>query len=160
MTPAINAAKKAGIAFKIHSYTHDSSCQSYGLEAAEKLSICADRVFKTLLVQDQNKKPYVAIVPANSTLNMKQCATALSLKKVEMATPELAQRATGYVLGGISPLGQKQRLATIVDSSALIHETIFVSAGKRGMEIELAPADLLKLVGGKTGEIQTKKSTN
>jgi Cys-tRNA(Pro)/Cys-tRNA(Cys) deacylase len=142
MTPAINALEKAGVKFTVHTYAHDVSHQSYGLEAAEKLAIEPGRVFKTLLTQDGANKPYVGLVPVNTTLNLKKFAAALGIKKVDMASQALAQRATGYVLGGISPVGQKKRNPTVIDDSALTYETIFVSAGRRGLEVELSPTDL------------------
>ncbi len=146
MTPAINALEKAGIKFTVHAYAHDASHQSYGLEAAEKLAIDPGRVFKTLLTQDSANKPYVALVPVNTTLNLKKFAAALGIKKLDMASQALAQRATGYILGGISPVGQKKRHPTVIDQSALRYDTIFVSAGRRGLEIEISPTDLQHLI--------------
>lgn len=148
MTPAINAAKKAGIAFRIHQYMHDPSAESYGLEAAEKLNVNPDRVFKTLVAELDTRRLAVGVVPVSSSLNLKAFAAAAGAKRAEMADMSAAERATGYVAGGISPLGQKKQLATIVDESASSFETIFVSAGRRGLEIELSAADLLRLTGG------------
>ena len=148
MTPAINAAKKAGIEFRIHEYTHDPAAESYGLEAAEKLSISADRVFKTLVVKLDDERLAVGVVSVSDSLNLKAFAAAVGARRAEMADMAAAERVTGYVAGGISPLGQKKRLATVVDSSASSFPTIFVSAGRRGLEIELAPADLLRLTAG------------
>lgn len=153
MTPAINTLEKAGIKFIVHTYAHDTSHQSYGLEAAEKLAITPERVFKTLLIQDGNNKPYVGLVPVNSTLNLKKFAAALGIKKVDMASQALAQRATGYILGGISPVGQKKLHPTVIDESALQYETIFVSAGRRSLEIELAPTDLQRCIKAKIANI-------
>jgi Cys-tRNA(Pro)/Cys-tRNA(Cys) deacylase len=155
MTPAINTLEKAGIPFTIHTYEHDAAHQSYGLEAAEKLAIAPERVFKTLLTQDSANKPYVGLVPVNSTLNLKKFAAALGIKKVDMASQILAQRATGYVLGGISPIGQKKLHPTIIDHSALQYQTIFVSAGRRGLEIELAPTDLQRCIKAIISDIST-----
>lgn len=152
MTPAINAAKQAGIVFRIHEYAHDPAAASYGTEAAEKLGIDAARVFKTL-VADVDGKLAVGIVPVAATLNLKALAAALQGKRADMADMAAAERATGYVAGGISPLGQKKRLPTILDESALSFPTIFVSAGRRGLEIELVPADLVRLTGGRMADI-------
>lgn len=153
MTPAINAAKKAGIAHRIHEYDHDSNAESYGLEAAEKLGVDPERVFKTLVVQLDDGRLAVGIVPVATSLNMKSMATALNAKRAEMADMEAAERSTGYVAGGISPLGQKKRLAMVLDEGAKALDTIFVSAGRRGLEIELAPAALIELTGARWGVI-------
>jgi Cys-tRNA(Pro)/Cys-tRNA(Cys) deacylase len=144
MTPAIKAAEKAKIVFDVHQYEHDPNTAAYGEEAAKALGVTAERVFKTLVVSD-SKALAVAIVPVASRLNLKACASALKTKRVNMAEPRDAERVTGYVVGGISPLGQKQRLRTVLDESALTFSTVFVSAGRRGLEIELAPGDLSKL---------------
>jgi Cys-tRNA(Pro)/Cys-tRNA(Cys) deacylase len=152
MTPAVNQAKKAGISFRIHEYSHDPSTESYGLEAAEKLGVDPKRVFKTL-VADAQGVLIVGIVPASSSLDLKALASAAGVKRAEMADIADAERATGYVAGGISPLGQKKRLRTILDNSAAAFATIFVSAGRRGLEIELAPADLIKLCTGQMAAI-------
>ena len=153
MTPAVAAAKRQGIAHRLHEYTHDPAAGSYGLEAAEKLDIDPQRVFKTLVVELDSAQLAVAIVPVSQQLNLKRCAKALGCKKVRMAEPKAVERATGYVLGGVSPLGQKRRLRTLLDSSAEPFETIYVSAGRRGLEIELSPQDLVDLTGGGLGEI-------
>jgi len=148
MTPAINLAKKNKIPHKVHEYVHDPSTDSYGLEAAEKIGVPADRVFKTLVVSLDNKELAVGIVPVSSMLSMKLIAKAAGAKKTSMATQTDVERSTGYVLGGVSPLGQKKRLKTIIDVSAKNYPTIYVSAGRRGLEIELSPEDLGKLVNG------------
>ncbi|TDG12592.1 Cys-tRNA(Pro) deacylase [Seongchinamella unica] len=153
MTPAINAARKARIAHRIHEYTHDSSSESYGLEAAEKLGVPEDRVFKTLVVSLDNKELAVGVVPVSSMLSMKLMAKAAGAKKATMADQSEVERATGYVLGGVSPLGQKKRLKTIIDSSAQACSTLYVSAGRRGLEIELSAVDLANLVGGRFADI-------
>lgn len=145
MTPAINAAKKQKIPFEVHQYTHDPNHSSYGMEAAEALGIDAERIFKTLVVQTDSGKLTVGIVPVSGQLNMKKIAKAAGAKKAAMADTGLVEKTTGYVLGGVSPLGQKKRLATIIDESAQNHSTIFVSAGRRGLEIELNPDDLCRL---------------
>ena len=148
MTPAIDVAKKNKIAHKVHQYLHDSASESYGLEAAEKMGVPEGQVFKTLVVRLNTKELVVGIVPVSSMLSMKFIARAAGAKKAEMAPQSEVERSTGYVLGGVSPLGQKKRLKTIIDSSAMNHSTIYVSAGRRGLEIELSPNDLKRLVNG------------
>ena len=144
MTPAIVAARKAGIAFDILEYHHAPSAPSYALEAAEALKLDAAAVFKTLVVAVDGA-PAVGLVPADRTLDLKAIAAALGGRRAEMADPQVAERVTGYVVGGISPLGQRKRLPTTIDESALGFETILVSAGRRGLQIELAPQDLVRL---------------
>lgn len=153
MTPGINVAKKNKIVHKIHEYAHDSSSESYGLEAAEKMGVPEARVFKTLVVSLDSKELVVGVIPVSSMLNMKLIAKAAGAKKAAMATQLEVERSTGYVLGGVSPLGQKKRLKTIIDLSVNNHSTIYVSAGRRGLEIELYPCDLEKLVNGVLAEI-------
>lgn len=155
MTPAVNSAKKANIRFSLHEYAHNPQAPSYGEEAAQLLNQDPSRVFKTLLVaiEGDQKKLAVAVVPVSGQLNLKQMANALNAKKVVMAEPAAAERITGYLVGGISPLGQKKRLPTVIDSSAHQFETIFISAGKRGLEIELSAPDLSQLVSGQFAEI-------
>ena len=153
MTPGINAARKAKIAHKVHEYVHDPETESYGLEAAEKLGVPVDRVFKTLVVSLDSRELAVGVIPVSSMLSMKRMAKAAGAKKAAMADRADVERSTGYVLGGVSPLGQKKRLKTIIDSSASQHPTIYVSAGRRGLEIELSPADLVRLVNGVLAEI-------
>ena len=153
MTPAINQAKKQKIEYQIHKYTHNPSHSSYGLEAVEILGLDPEKVFKTLVVQLGNGNLAVGIVPVSKQLNMKQMAKAAGEKKAAMADAALVEKSTGYVLGGVSPLGQKKRLATIIDASATAHKTIFVSAGRRGLEIELSPDDLCRLTSGSFAEI-------
>ena len=153
MTPAINNAKQAKIAFTIHEYQHDASAESYGLEAAEKLGIDEKQVFKTLVVDLGNKQLAVAVLPVCAMLSMKQIAKAAGAKKAKMAEPSDVERSTGYVLGGVSPLGQKRSLPTLIDQSAEAFATIFVSAGKRGLEIELSPYALQSLVNGRFAEL-------
>ncbi|MBA2056502.1 Cys-tRNA(Pro) deacylase [Psychrobacter cryohalolentis] len=148
MTPAINLAKQRGLDYRLHEYTHDSNAASFGLEAAEKLGVDVTQVFKTLVVLTDKDVLAVAILPVDKTLNFKKVAKALSVnkmlacKKVQMADPKQVERSTGYVLGGVSPLGQKKRLPTVIDESAQTHSTIYVSGGRRGLEIELPPAQL------------------
>lgn len=147
MTPAVNALRKTPHTFLLHEYTHDPAAHSYGLEAADALQLDPARVFKTLLVMlDANPRQMaVGILPVTHSLDMKAIAKGLGVKKAEMADPKQAERMTGYVLGGISPLGQKKRLPTLLDESALGFETVFVSGGRRGLEIELSPASLVQL---------------
>lgn len=156
MTPAIKLLEKNQVTFRIHSYQHDASAPSYGLEAAEALNLPASQVFKTLLVSPPGGKPkdlVVAIVPVNAQLDLKALANTLKLKKLEMAKPNMAQATTGYLLGGISPLGQKKQLTTIIDASAQEWDTLYCSGGKRGLEIELAPQDLLSLCRARYAQI-------
>jgi len=147
MTPAIDTAKKAKISYVVHEYHHDPDAESYGLEAAEKLNTDPARVFKTLVVSDGGKDLTVAVVPVEHQLDLKLLAKAVGAKKMAMADVKLVERTTGYVVGGVSPLGQKKRLRTVIDASAQEFETMFVSAGRRGLEIELSPADLAALTG-------------
>lgn len=153
-TPATAALTAAGVPFVLHPYTHDPSAQSYGAEAAEALGIDPSRVFKTLMV-DVEGRLAVAIVPVSGTLDLKAMAAALGAKKAAMADPAAAQRRTGYVLGGISPIGQRQPSPTVLDSTALGLDTILVSGGRRGLDVELAPADLARLTGAITAPISS-----
>ncbi|SFM04688.1 Cys-tRNA(Pro)/Cys-tRNA(Cys) deacylase [Desulfomicrobium norvegicum] len=148
MTPAINAAKKAGITFVVREYDHDPSCTAYGLEAAEKLGVDPCQVFKTL-VADLGGELVVAVIPVESMLGLKQLAKAAGAKKAAMADRVLVERATGYVLGGVSPLGQKKRLRTFIDISAQAHPAMLVSGGRRGLDIELAPEDLARMTAAR-----------
>jgi len=154
MTPAIDTAQKAKIIFKTHQYEHEPGA-AYGLEAAEKLNLDPAQVFKTLMLEtDRGSNALaVAVIPVAATLDLKAAAKALKQKKVSMADPQVAQRLTGYLVGGISPLGQKRGFATLIDQSAESLETVFVSAGRRGLEIELAPVDLLSVTGGQFTKI-------
>ena len=147
MTPAIKTAEKARIVFTVHDYEHDPNADSYGLEAATALGVDATRVFKTLLVSLQGGTAPLAvgIVPVESQLDLKAFAAVAGAKKASMADSKQAERVTGYVVGGISPLGQKKSLPTIIDTSATEFDTVYVSAGRRGLEIELAPNDLQAL---------------
>ncbi len=153
MTPGINAAKQAKVAHGVHEYAHDPASESYGLEAAKKLGVPAARVFKTLVVSLDGRELAVGVVPVSSMLGMKQIARAAGAKKAAMAVPAEVERATGYVLGGVSPLGQKKRLRTFIDASAASFPTVFVSAGRRGLEIELSPQDLKVLTGAAFAEL-------
>jgi len=143
-TPATVALTAAGVEFTVHAYEHDPSHPSYGEEAAEAMGVSPDRVFKTL-VADVDGTLTVAVVPVAGSLDLKALAAALGAKRAVMADPVLAERTTGYVRGGISPLGQRKKLPTVLDTSASTHPTICVSAGRRGLEVELTPTDLTRL---------------
>ncbi|BDD88289.1 Cys-tRNA(Pro) deacylase [Desulfofustis limnaeus] len=153
MTPAINEAKKQKIPFTIHQYQHDPNHPSFGMEAAEALQLEPARVFKTLVIQLDNGKLAVAVLPVSEMLNLKRAAAACGTKKAELADKAVAEKSTGYVLGGISPLGQKKRLSTLIDKTATDHHTIYVSGGRRGLDIELRPADLQRLTNGQFAEL-------
>lgn len=151
-TPATKAATKAGIGFIVHEYRHDPKAESYGSEAADRLGLDPAQVFKTLIA-DVDSRLVVAVVPVNCQLDLKALAAAAGAKKAALADERAAERATGYVLGGISPLGQRKDLPTYIDESARTLDTLFVSAGRRGLEIELAPADLVKLTEARLAPI-------
>jgi Cys-tRNA(Pro)/Cys-tRNA(Cys) deacylase len=143
-TPATVALTAAGLPFTLHSYEHDPAHPSYGEEAAEAMGVEPGRVFKTLVAEVDGELT-VAVVPVSGSLDLKALAAAVGGKRAAMADPAAAERTTGYVRGGISPLGQRKRLRTVLDDSASAYDTICVSAGRRGMEMELCPADLAKL---------------
>jgi Cys-tRNA(Pro)/Cys-tRNA(Cys) deacylase len=151
-TQATTLAAKAGIAFELHSYEVDPAAESYGEAAADALGVPYERIFKTL-VAEVDGRPTVAVVPVAGTLDLKALAAAVGGKRAGMADPAVAERATGYVVGGISPLGQRRRLPTVVDLSASGFATLYVSAGRRGLQIELAPADLVGLTGARLAAI-------
>ncbi|WP_022923951.1 Cys-tRNA(Pro) deacylase [Serinicoccus marinus] len=146
-TPATVALDRAGIRYAVRAYEHDPAAASYGTEAAKALGVAQARVFKTLLVQGERELA-VGIVPVDGQLDLKAMAAALGLKRVAMADVATAERVTGYVVGGISPIGQKRSLETVLDESAQQHDTILVSGGRRGLDLELAPADLLAVTRG------------
>ncbi|WP_041521626.1 Cys-tRNA(Pro) deacylase [Gilvimarinus agarilyticus] len=158
MTPAVKTLTRHKVPFTLHEYQHDESSASYGLEAAQKLNVSADKVFKTLVVQSLEGALLVGLVPVSGNVNLKLLARAAGVKKVSMAQPADVQRSTGYVLGGVSPLGQKKRLPTYIDSSAHNHECILISAGQRGLEIELSPIDLSRLCGATFAPIAQSKN--
>lgn len=143
-TPATAALTRAGVAFTVHAYDHDPSVRSYGLEAAQALGLDPAVVFKTLLV-DTGSSLAVAVVPVAASLDLKAMAEALGVKKVAMADPFVAERVSGYVVGGISPVGQRKALPTVIDESAQALALVYVSGGKRGLDIGLSPADLQTL---------------
>jgi Cys-tRNA(Pro)/Cys-tRNA(Cys) deacylase len=145
MTPAVAAARRAGVACQVREYRHDPAAQSYGLEAAEALGVDSSKVFKTLVASLATGDLAIAVIPVDTQLDLKALATATGAKKAVMADRQAAERATGYVIGGISPLGQRRRLTTVVDESALTHGQIYVSGGRRGLEIALDPRDLVNL---------------
>ena len=151
-TPATLALAKAGVAFVAHGYDHDPANSNYGMEAATVLGVEPGRVFKTLMAV-VGESLVVAVVPVNGTLDLKALAHALGHKKAAMADPAAAQRRSGYVVGGISPIGQRQHSPTVLDASALTHETIYVSGGRRGFDVELAPADLIAVTHAVTAPI-------
>ncbi len=152
-TPATTALTAAGVAFTVHEYDHDPRAESYGTEAAEAMGIDPERVFKTLFA-DVDGALVVGVVPVVGQLDLKALARAVQGRKAVMADPRAAERATGYVVGGISPLGQRKAHPTVVDDSALAHPTVFVSAGRRGMEVELSPAELVRLTAARVAAIR------
>ena len=151
-TPATVALAAAGIAFTARPYAHDPTAASYGPEAAQALGVEPARVFKTLLVEADTGLA-VGIVPVDRQLDLKALASALGVKRVQMADPAAVERVTGYVVGGISPVGQKRRLPAVLDESADDHETVLVSGGRRGLDLELRPSDLLAATGGRLAAI-------
>jgi len=153
MTPAINLLKKNKCDFKIHKYKHDPANTNYGLEAATALGLDENRVYKTLLVELNPKELAVGIIPVNKSMSLKNIATALKAKSALMANKDEAQKVTGYLLGGISPFGQKKRLRTVLDNSAQNFETIYISGGRRGLDIEVKPCDIIQLLNAKFCEV-------
>ncbi|MFI3246490.1 MAG: Cys-tRNA(Pro) deacylase [Ferrimonas sp.] len=153
MTPAITQAKRAKVAFTVHQYQHGAGHPSFGQEAAEALQQPPERIFKTLLCVDEHERLVVAVVPVAGQLDLRALAKTIGCKRCVMAAPALAEKVTGYVVGGISPLGQKKRLPCVLDSSAKQWPTVFISAGRRGLEIELSPPDLVQLTQAKVALI-------
>ena len=154
MTPAINLLKKNKCDFKVHKYDHDPACTDFGDEAVEKLGLDANQVYKTLLVELTPKELVVCVLPVSNQLSLKDVASAFGVKKAVMANKDEAQKVTGYLLGGISPLGQKKLLKTVLDESVDAFKTIFISGGKRGLDIEVKPSDLQNLLKAKICEIK------
>lgn len=152
-TPATVALTRAKVPFTVHAYDHDPAAESYGLEAAELLGLDPERVFKTLFTSVDGAL-VVGIVPVSGQLDLKAVAAAVGGKKATMADPAAAERASGYVVGGISPIGQKRAHPTVLDVSALEHATIYVSGGKRGLDLEIAPGDLVRVTGATTAAIR------
>ncbi len=152
MTPAMQVLRAAGVAFTVHEYEHDDSLHAFGLEAAAKLGLDPDQVFKTLLVTADGQQS-VAIVPVSGKLGLKAVGRALGAKHVEMCAPAAAERITGYVRGGISPFGQKRRLVTVLDELATLFDVIYVSGGRRGLDLGVAPEDLVRLLGATVAPI-------
>ncbi|MDI4637361.1 MULTISPECIES: Cys-tRNA(Pro) deacylase [Halomonadaceae] len=147
MTPAVRTLKASGIDFQLTEYAHDPRAEAFGEEAAKTLGLASQTVFKTLLAKLNDGRLVVALVPVSARLDLKALARAAGARKATLAEPSLAERTTGYVVGGISPLGQKKRLSTFLDESALALPTLHVSGGRRGLEISLAPNDLVTLTG-------------
>ena len=154
-TPATLLLARAGVEFRVHEFEHDPSERNYGAVAAEALGADPDQVFKTLLAQVEGHATVpgvpaaniaVGIVPVSGQLSMKELAAAVGAKRAEMCDPAVAQRVTGYVVGGISPFGQKKLLPTAIDETCELYDTIFVSGGRRGLDIEIAPADLIAVL--------------
>jgi Cys-tRNA(Pro)/Cys-tRNA(Cys) deacylase len=152
-TPATVALVRAGIAFTVHTYEHDPAADSFGLEAATVLGLDPAQVFKTLLVSVDGRL-VVAVVPVAGRLDLKAVAAAVGGKKAVMADPAAAERATGYVVGGISPIGQKRPHPTVVDDSALAFATVYVSGGRRGLDLGLSPADLVALTSATVAPVR------
>jgi len=151
-TPATAVASRAGVAYTVHAYEVDPAAGSYGLGAAAALGVDPALVFKTLVAEVDGALA-VAVVPVARTLDLKALAAALGGKRAAMADPAAAERATGYVRGGISPLGQRRRLPTVVDASAADLDAVYVSAGRRGLQIRLAPADLVRLTAARVAPV-------
>jgi len=152
VTPAVVALQAAGVAFTVHEYEHDPAVRNFGLEAATALGLDPDQVFKTLLVTADGDQA-VAIVPVSCQLSLKAVGAALGRKRVEMCDPVLAQRITGYVLGGISPFGQRKQLPTVIDETAELHDAVYVSGGRRGLDLGIAPADLIHVLDARVWDI-------
>lgn len=161
MTPAINLLRKLKVAFKLHQYQHDVNETQFGKEAVAKLdptlNIVPQQVFKTLVVSlnGSNKELAVCVIAVSDHLELKKAAKILGAKKVDLANPQLAQKVTGYLVGGISPLGQKKLLTTVIDQGALQFDRIFISGGRRGLEIEIAPNDLANIINANFADIAT-----
>jgi Cys-tRNA(Pro)/Cys-tRNA(Cys) deacylase len=152
VTPAVRELEAAGVAFTLHEYERGELLHDFGVEAAEKLGLDPDQVFKTLLVTVDGGQA-VAVVPVSGKLSLKAVGKALGAKRAEMCDPAIAERITGYVRGGISPFGQKKRLPTVVDELATVFDTVYVSGGKRGLDIGIAPGDLVRVLGATVADI-------
>ena len=154
-TPAIVALNAAGVAFQLHEFEIDPAERHFGQAAALALGVELERVFKTLIAIVDDRDHVVAIVPVSGQLSLRELAAAIHGKRAAMCQPEVAQRLTGYVVGGISPFGQKRALPAVIDETCVLFDTIFVSGGRRGLDIEIAPADLIALLGAVTAPIGT-----
>ncbi len=152
-TPAVATVVRAGVAHRLHLVDHDPSVTAFGREVADGLGVEPGRVLKTLIVSTSGGRLVVAVVPVTGELSLKALASVAGTKSAEMADPGVAERTSGYVVGGISPIGQKRRLPTFVDTSAQGWETVYVSGGRRGLEIELSPADLIRLTEASVASI-------
>lgn len=157
MTPAINLLKNNKYDFKIHKYEHNPACTNFGDEAVEKLGISAKQVFKTLIVELTPKELVVGVLPVSKQLSLKELANVFGARKAQIANKDEAQKVSGYLIGGISPLGQKKLLRTVLDDSIKEFETIFISAGRRGLDIELSPNDLKNILNAKVSTIAQKE---
>jgi Cys-tRNA(Pro)/Cys-tRNA(Cys) deacylase len=153
MTPAVRAIESARIAFTLHRYEHDPRADSFGIEASEKLGVAPERMFKTLIARIDGKQLVMTLVPVAARLDLKRLASAAGGKKADLAEPSAAERATGYVIGGISPLGGRKQLPTLIDASIIGQSTVYVSAGQRGLQLELSAEDLIRLTGAITAEL-------
>ena len=151
-TPATLALQKAGVAFALHTYAYDPDAPRIGLHAAESLGVDPGRVLKTLIVEVDGK-PVCAVLASDREVAMKRLATAVGGRSAQMMKPADAERITGYHVGGVSPFGQKRRVTTVIDAAATAHEKVFVNAGQRGLQAELAPADLVAALGATVAEI-------
>jgi Cys-tRNA(Pro)/Cys-tRNA(Cys) deacylase len=156
-TPATSTLTSAGVEFTLHPYDHDPRATAYGEEAAAALGVEPERLFKTLIATVDGTLA-CAVVPVAARLDLKAFAAALGGKRAELADPAAAARATGYVVGGISPVGQKTRLRVVLDETVELFDTVYVSAGKRGLQVQLAPADLVRVTGGAVADIATPSS--
>ena len=154
-TPAVVALNDAGVAFQLHEFEIDPADRHYGQAAAVALGVELERVFKTLIATVDERDHVVAIVPVSGQLSLRELAAAVHAKRAEMCLPETAQRLTGYVVGGISPFGQKRPLTVVIDETCVLFDTIFVSGGRRGLDIEIAPGDLIAVLGALTAPIGT-----
>lgn len=157
MTPATKALDRAGVSYQVVSYTHDPAADSYGGEAAEALGLDTSTVFKTLVASVDSGALIVAVVPVDHQLDLKALARAVGAKKASMADPADAQRSSGYVVGGISPVGQRKQLTTVIDDTSSQLDTMYVSAGKRGVEIALAPDDLVATLSAIVAPIRAQR---
>lgn len=153
MTPAIRLLEKRKVKFLIHRYEHEREVQSFGEETAEKLGVDRKRLFKTMVSVCDNSRMVMAVIPVAGRLDLKKLASALNCRKADLAEPDKAEKATGYVVGGISPLGSRRTLPVFLDQSAMSWPTIFVSAGRRGMQIELSPGDLVRVSSAELADI-------